>query len=211
MRQIFRKTKIGLGIVFTGATLLSLQACNGASSTNAPDAKSASVQPKATSPAMAARRLVKTTTDPDASKIDKSIKDTTVEDLISHKASGTLAGREDPFEMTTWRIKATVESIEQKKDGDYYMVLRGEKGGQTVVEVPDPATCKGSPFESQIASTRKALEEKYHPTKDKKDVNEEATITGVGFLGFGTNPTKKGSGGITGSRLMPGTDVKFGH
>jgi len=158
---------------------------------------------------MVARRAVKATTDTEASEIDKNIKDTTVEEIIANKTSGVLSKRIGPFEKTVWRVKAKVESIELKKDGDYYMVLRGAKGGHTVVEVPDPATCKGSPFEGQIRDTRKALEDKFHPTKDKKEVNQDATITGVGFVGFSNNPPKKGSTGITGARLMPGTDVKF--
>lgn len=162
-----------------------------------------------TSPAMLARRSVKATTDADASKINKSVKDISVEDLVANKSNGELSRRQAPFETSVWRVKAKVESIELKKDGDYYMVLRGEKGGQTVVEVPDPKTVKGSPFEGEITATRKALEDKFHPTSEKKDVNEEATITGVGFLGFSNKPSK-GSKGFSGARLMPGTDVKFG-
>lgn len=161
------------------------------------------------SPAMLARRSVKATTDADAAKIDLGAKETTIEDLVKNKGNGELSGRQAPFETSVWRVKATIESIELKRDGDYYMVLRGQKGGQTVVEVPDPATCKGSPLEAEITKTRKALEEKYHPTSEKKDVNEQATITGVGFLGFNSNAKKKGSGGITGARLMPGTEIDF--
>ena len=209
MRHFSQKAIIGC------ASLLLIQGCSNpapvtATPTNSDPKVAAKDKPKTVTPEMAARRLVKATTDPDAASIDKNIFDTTVEELISHKGSGKLAERSDKFEKTVWRLKATVESIELKKDGDYYMVLRGSKGGQTVVEVPDPKTCKGSPFETEITSTRKALEDKFHPTPDKKDVNEEATITGIGFLGFSSNPTKKGSGGITGSRLMPGTDVTFG-
>lgn len=158
--------------------------------------------------AQKARRAVKTTTDQDAIRIAHNVTDTTIEDLVKNKPKGELGTRQEPFETSVWRVRATIESIEQKKDGDYYMVLRGEKGGQTVVEVPDPETCKGSPFEAEITATRKALEEKYHPTADKKEVNEPASITGVGFLGFGSKP-KKGSSGFSGPRIMPGTDIHF--
>ncbi len=151
---------------------------------------------------------VKGVTDADGAKIDKAPKDISVEELSKNKPNGDLSTRQAPFESTVWRVTATIESIETKKDGDYYMVLRGEKGGQTVVEVPDPKTVKGSAFEGEIAATRKALEEKYHPTSDKKTVNEKATITGVGFLGFSSKP-KKGSTGYSGARLLPGTDIKF--
>jgi hypothetical protein len=195
MRQENSTAKFSFGIVIPSLLMVSMIGCSNKAA--------------APSDATVARRAVKSTLDPSAKEIDKSIKDTTVEEIIANKGSGILASRVDPFEKSVWRVKAKVESIELKKDGDFYMVLRGEKGGQTVVEVPDPETCKGSPFEGEIRETRKALEEKFHPTKDKKEVNENAIITGVGFLGFNANPAKKGSGGITGARLMPGTDVKF--
>lgn len=100
------------------------------------------------------------------------------------------------------------------KDGDYYLVMKGAKGGQTVVEVPDPALCKGSPLESQIAGARKQIEAKYHPTKDVQKLDQPATVTGVGFLGWGksSNGSKKKKGGESrsGPRLMPGTGFTFG-
>jgi hypothetical protein len=195
MRQEISTRKFAFGIVIGASLVIMVTGCS----------KKADVPSEAT----IARRAVKSTLDPAAKEINKTIRDTTIEDIIANKSSGLLAGRVDPFEKTVWRVKAKVESIELKKDGDYYMVLRGEKGGQTVVEVPDPDTCKGSPFEGEILETRKALEDKFHPTKDKKEVNEDATITGVGFMGFNANPAKKGSGGFSGARLMPGTDVKF--
>ncbi|CAN5477124.1 hypothetical protein BH11ARM1_BH11ARM1_14500 [soil metagenome] len=163
---------------------------------------------KAPSPAALARRSVKSTLDTDASKIVKTPKVTTIEDMMATKApEGDLAGRVAPFETTTWQVEATIKSVELKKDGDFYMVLEGDKGGQTVVEVPDPKTVVGSPFEADITTTRKELEEKYHPTPEVKELNEKATITGVGFLGWG----KKGKAatGKSGPRLNPGTTVTF--
>lgn len=200
MRQVLRNRSFVVPIVIASLWMVGCHSDTTVASTNE--------APKATTPAQAARRSVKVTTDADAAKIDKSIKDITVEDLIKNKANGELASRQAPFETSVWRVKATVESIEQKKDGDYYMVLRGDKGGQTVVEVPDPSTVKGSPFEGEITATRKALEEQFHPTSEKKEVNQKATITGVGFLGFSSTP-KKGSKGYSGARLLPGTGIDF--
>ena len=152
---------------------------------------------------------VKTTTDADASQINRTIQDATVEEIIANKSPGLLGKRIAPFERSIWRVKATVESIELKKDGDFYMILRGASGAHTVFEVPDPETCKGSPFEGQIRETRKELEDRFHPTKDKQDIGKNATVTGVGFIGFSNNQIRRGSNGINGARLMPGTSVNF--
>jgi hypothetical protein len=156
-----------------------------------------------------ARRSVKTAMDADASKITLSPEDTTVENIAAQKPPSDLSGRTGPFETTTWRVKATIESVQLKKDGDYYMVLRGDKGGKTVVEVPDPKQCEGSPMHEQIAAARKQLEDKYHPTEQVKKVDERATVTGVGFLGWGSS--SKGAKGSSGARLMPGTGFDFGN
>ena len=164
------------------------------------------------------RRSVKTSTDPDAAKIDKSAKDTTIEDIVAQKVPGDLQGRSEPFETSTWRVKARLKSVQLMKDGDYYLVMKGEKGGQTVVEVPDPEQCKGSPLQGEIAEARKQIEEKYHPTKEVKKLDEPATVTGVGFLGWRgsaakstTKSTAKAGESRTGPRLMPGTGFKFGE
>ena len=157
----------------------------------------------------ATRRNVKTTIDADASAIDKTAKPTTIEDILAEKgpADGKLEGRQAPFETSEWSVKAKLESVQLMKDGDYYLVMKGSKGGETVVEVPDPKDCAGSPLQPDIAAARKQLEERYHPTKDVKKIDDDATITGVGFLGWGGK--SKGAKGRTGPRLMPGTDFEF--
>lgn len=162
-------------------------------------------QPK-TDPNRAARRLVKTASDPAASKINRSIHDITIEDLVATKAPATIGERQAPFETSMWRVKGTLETIELKKDGDFYMVVRGDKGARTVVEVPDPDQCKDSAFHDEIAAARKKLADAYHPTAEKKEVNKPTTIEGVGFLGWGGGASK-GSSGQSGPRIMPGTSV----
>ena len=153
---------------------------------------------------------MKTGLDPEASTIVRDAKDTTIEDIVSQKPpAGKLEGRVAPFETSTWRVKATLASVKLMKDGDFYLVMKGAKGGETVVEVPDPKDCKGSPLEPEIAAARKALEERYHPTKDVKELHDEATVTGVGFLGFGPPKPGSTSKGKTGARLMPGLGFEF--
>jgi hypothetical protein len=124
------------------------------------------------------------------------------DDISDHQAD-----RIGPFEKSTYQMEGTIKSVVHRKDGDYYLVVEGKSGSQAVVEVPDPELCKGSPLASQIASARKAIEERYHPTDEKKDVNDPVSISGVGFYGW---RGKKG-GGTTGNsaRLMPGLGVQF--
>ncbi len=159
-----------------------------------------------------ARRSVKTATDPDAGKIDTTPKDTTIEQIVAQKAPADLKGRSNPFELATWRVKTRLDSVQLMKDGDYYLVMSGEKGGKTVVEVPDPAECKGSPLQAQIAQARKEIEDRYHPTKEIQKLDQPATVTGVGFLGWGAarKSTKKSAEGHYGARLMPGLGFEFG-
>jgi hypothetical protein len=105
------------------------------------------------------------------------------------------------FERQVWKVDATIKSIQLRSDGDYYMEIEGPDGSRSVMEVPDPALCKGSPLQPGIAATRKALEARYHPTSVKQALNDAATLQGVGFYG----PRGSQSGG----RLMPGLSISF--
>lgn len=163
---------------------------------------------------IAARRSVKTASDADASKIAMTPQDTTVEAIEGQTVPANLGGRVSPYETTIWKVKATINSVQLMKDGDYYMVLEGDKGGKTVVEVPDPSTCKDSVLKDQITKARQEIEDKYHPTSKLKHVHDEATVTGVGFLGWqgsGTKDSKKGAHGYSGARILPGTGFDFGN
>jgi hypothetical protein len=112
-----------------------------------------------------------------------------------------------PFETSTFQIDATIKSIKHEKDGDFYFVIQGDSGAEAVVEVPDPALCKGSPLLPDIEKARQALFDKFHPTDTNQAVNAKATIVGVGYLGTRKH---KGSGSFgTSARLMPGIGVSF--
>jgi hypothetical protein len=163
------------------------------------------------------RIAIKHATDPDAAKIDKNAKDITVEELLSMKmpddAKGNLEDYKDkrigPFEETTYRLKGTLKSVIHRKDGDYFLVMAGKTGVQAVIEVPDPTLAKGSPILTEMQATRTMIETKYHPTDKIKEINEPATIEGVGFYGTKGKP---GSGGRQSTpRLMPGTGFKPGN
>lgn len=79
--------------------------------------------------------------------------------------------------------------------------IEGPDGSRSVMEVPDPALCKGSPLQPAIAATRKALEARYHPTSVKRQLNDAVAVQGVGFYGP--------RGSQAGGRLMPGLAITF--
>ncbi len=154
--------------------------------------------------------------DQDVAKVDLTPKPVTIEQLLATRDQGTskidLAAyhdrRVEPFETSTFEVKGTIKGIVHEKDGDFYFVMKGKSGTEAVIEVPDPKLCQGSPLLPAIQATRTALEKKYHPDSNYKELNEVITVDGVGFLG---SRRKKGSGTFGSSvRLMPGTGVKFG-
>lgn len=156
----------------------------------------------------ATRVAVKHALDPDAAKINLVPRTLGLAELAAHKAPNDLGAdisnpdyqkhRIAPFETQVWRVDVNVKSVVHRKDGDYYMVLTAKDGSESVVEVPDPKLCEGSRLHDQIAVARADIEKRFHPTDEPKEINQHATVDGVGFFGF------KGKKGGTGARLMPG-------
>lgn len=160
------------------------------------------------------RVAVKHGLDDGAARITMAAKDITIADLMKLQRPNGLSDdissadfqdkRIEPLETQVWRLKAHVKSIVKRKDGDYFLTIADDEGHTTVVEVPDPALCKGSPLEKEITDSRKELESRFHPTDKAKDVNLDATIQGVGFWGQKPRPGSANAGS-NGARLMPGT------
>ncbi len=167
------------------------------------------------------REPVKRGLDADAAKIRTSARPTTLAAMAAVPRPDGLAGdlstasfqsrRVAPFETQVWRVEATVESVVLREDGDLYMVVSEPGGSKSVMEVPDPAKCAGSPLLPKIAATRAALEARFHPTKQMKAVSAKATLEGVGFFGFAgvARDGKPRPGAKNGARLMPGLAVRF--
>jgi hypothetical protein len=155
------------------------------------------------------RLSIKHGLDPGTASITLTPKAITIGELNAEKMpDDNQANLEDlqntrvgPFENQVWEVDAHIKSIQLRKDGDYYMEIQDSDGKKSVMEVPDPKLCQGSPLEPKIAATRKALEARYQPTDQKKDVDDDAQLQGVGFYGWHGRPT--------GGRLMPGLDVSF--
>lgn len=164
----------------------------------------------------ASRIDIKHATDPDAASIDLSPKDITVEELLATKLPDDMKGgledypkeRIGEFEKSTYRVSGVLKSVVLRKDGDYYLVMEGKSGQQAVIEVPDPKLAESSPIVDRIRAARMEIESKYHPTDKVKEINEPASIEGVGFYGW---KSKQGAGGHgSAPRLMPGTGFKSG-
>lgn len=150
--------------------------------------------------------------DEGAAKIDRTPKETTISEMLAQTLPadyGTekyVGKRVAPFETQVWRVEANVKSVVHRKDGDFYLVLEDPNGkGETVVEVPDPKKCEGSPLLADITKAREDLEKRFHPGDKEQPIGKKATIDGVGFLGFRGTP----GGPANGARLMPGLGFKW--
>ncbi|AIE88137.1 hypothetical protein [Fimbriimonas ginsengisoli] len=164
-----------------------------------------------------ARIAIKRALDPAAATIPKTPVKTTVEDLLAavrppalqpdSKGAEYQNRRIGPLENTMWQVTATIKQIILRADGDYYMVIEGASGARTVVEVPDPRLCPKSKLIKQIQHVRNMLAKRFGPTPMPQDVNQKATITGVGFFGMQGRSLQGRQN--NGARLMPGIDISF--
>lgn len=167
------------------------------------------------------RLPVKRGTDPGAGSVAMHPQRTTVEEILKAQRPADLAGdlstpayqnkRISPLETTVWTVKAKITEIVLRPDGDFYMVIQGDTGARTVIELPDPKLCTGSKFIKQITLTRKKLDVMFHPTAQPQKVDYTAELTGVGFFGYGR--AARGTTGpvSNGARLMPLLDIKIVH
>lgn len=165
----------------------------------------------------ASRLAIKRATDEAAAKIPSIPKKTTIEAMLKLPRPDGLAPddstpsfqekRAGPFETTLWQVDATITEIVLRPDGDYYMTIVSPSGAKSVVEVPDPKLCEGSKKLAEITATRKALEDKFHPTAEPKKINQKAKITGPGFFGFAR--ARDGRPATNGARIMPGLKIDW--
>ena len=131
---------------------------------------------------------VKTGTDADTSKVDRSgAVASTVAAMGALPKPTTLpdANRIVPTETTVYSLSATLTQYKIEDDGDVHLVLSDTTGHTMIAEIPDP-TCVGStsPFLSAITTTRTAFDATYAPTTSWQTVNQQIRLTGVGFFDF---------------------------
>jgi hypothetical protein len=155
---------------------------------------------------------VKTGSDADRFKVDKTAIVTTIHHLRSLKAPSSFVGfqrrRFRGAERHTWRlsrVRLTAYRIED--DSDIHLVIRNAAGKTMIAEIPSPRCVSGkSLWRSQIAAARKVFMARDHATTSWKHVHQRITIRGLGFFDEIHDVTGQAPNGI---ELHPVTRVRF--
>ena len=138
------------------------------------------------------RWSVKTMSDPQASQVDLTPTDTTVQDLTKMRAPKTLPdnGRVVPTEFTTYRVTARLLKAKIEDDKDIHLVIADPKNTKItmIVELPNP-TCSGaanSRVLQQLTTARQQFVGKFGtpPTSRFETISGTAQITGIAFFDF---------------------------
>jgi hypothetical protein len=155
---------------------------------------------------------VKTGSDADRFKVDKTAIVTTIRHLRSLKAPSSFAGFQDHrfrgAERHTWqldRVRLTAYRIEA--DSDIHLVIRNAAGKTMIAEIPSPGcVSRKSLWRSQIADARKTFMARDHATTSWKHVRQRITLRGLGFFDEIHDVTGQAPNGI---ELHPVTRVRF--
>ena len=133
------------------------------------------------------RWQIKTLSDPEADRVDRTPAPTTVEALgvLPRPARTPQLSRVSPVEFTTYQIDAFLGGIRHESDGDVHLILFGMKNQRAsmVAEIPDPF-CSGactSGLSAGFAKARAILDQilaEPNPTDQPIVVR----VTGVGFF-----------------------------
>ena len=156
---------------------------------------------------------VKTGSDRDRGKVDKTAIVTSIRYLRSRKPPPSF-----PFyyqdhrfrgaERHTWqldRVRLTAYRIED--DSDIHLVIRNAAGQTMIAGIPQPGcVSRKSLWRSQIAAARKAFMARDHATTNWKHVRQRITLRGLGFFDEIHNVTGQAPNGI---ELHPVIRVRF--
>lgn len=163
------------------------------------------------------RRSVKRGNDADSGRVNAKPVPTTVEKLLEQPRPLDLGSNEpnpdyeqkraEPVETTVWEIEAEVVAHQLMPDGDYRLVLRGATGRNIIMEVPDPKLVAGSRFAKEIATVRKQIEERYHPTAQLQEGKGRMRVAAVGF--FGRPAPKNAPNNLSGVQLHPPVKLEW--
>lgn len=131
------------------------------------------------------RWAVKTGTDADISKFNRTPVSTTISTLRGYTKPSSYpdSNRIGPQELTTYKLtNVTLTQYKLEDDSDYHLVL--SDGTNTVIaEIPAPG-CVGtsSPWATDIKNARAAFDAKYTATTSFKTANATVTVVGAGFF-----------------------------
>jgi hypothetical protein len=155
---------------------------------------------------------VKTGSDADRFKVDKTATVTSIRHLRSLRAPSSFAGfqrhRFRRAERHTWQLDSVrLIAYRIEDDSDIHLVIRNAAGKTMIAEIPSPGCVSPrSLWRSQISAARKAFMARDHATRDWKHVNQRITLRGLGFFDEIHNVTGQAPNGI---ELHPVTRVRF--
>jgi hypothetical protein len=148
--------------------------------------------------------------DSDVAAIAARAVPSTIEALTRLQAPPSLpySRRIGPVETSIYSIAdVTLTGIQLAPDGDYELFLRDATGHRMLAESPDPNCLHDSPLKERASAAHRALAQRYQPGLVPKPLNEQVSVTGVGFFDFVLNEPGHAPNGI---ELHPLLDVSFG-
>lgn len=140
----------------------------------------------AAAPARAERWAVKTLTDQRWTTVDFHPKQTTIRALRAFPVPQGIYGpagrihRMNPVELTVWRIRARLVSVEREPDGDIHLVLAepDDPAVTMIAEVPAPGQ------NVTFAAKWRAIRRDLHNLEFAGKLNVLVEVEGVGFFDF---------------------------
>jgi hypothetical protein len=154
---------------------------------------------------------VKTGSDADRRKVDKTVVDTTIRHLRRRTAPSSFAGFQNHrfrgAERHTYRLRARLTQFRLEDDGDIHLVLQNRSGKDMIAEIPRPGcVARSSLWKRAIRAARSNFTNHYQVTTSWQYVNRRIRIRGLGFFDEIHNVTGQAPNGI---ELHPVTRIRF--
>jgi hypothetical protein len=154
---------------------------------------------------------VKTGSDADRRKVNRTVVDTTIRRLRARTAPSSFAGHQDRrfrgAERHTYRLRARLTQFRLEDDGDIHLVLKNSSGKDMIAEIPRPGcVARSSLWKKAIRATRSRFTNHYRVTTSWHFVNRRIRIRGLGFFDEVHNVTGQAPNGI---ELHPVTRIRF--
>jgi hypothetical protein len=154
---------------------------------------------------------VKTGSDADRRKVNKTVVHTTIRYLRARTAPSSFAGHQDRrflgAERHTYRLRARLTQFRLEDDGDIHLVLKNRAGKTMIAEIPRPGcVARSSLWKRAIRVARSRFTNHYPVTTSWHFVNRRISILGLGFFDEIHNVTGQAPNGI---ELHPVTGIRF--
>ncbi len=154
---------------------------------------------------------VKTGSDADRRKVNKTVVHTTIRYLRARTAPSSFAGHQDRrfrgAERHTYRLRARLTQFRLEDDGDIHLVLKNSAGKTMIAEIPRPGcVARSSLWKRAIRVARSRFTNHYPVTTSWHFLNRRISVLGLGFFDEIHNVTGQAPNGI---ELHPVTGIRF--